>query len=87
MGGVIPTRRWLAFATIMCRQAASDPGTQDRQHYSDRVEERSEFRPQTVAEANLLSISGELRLSISGILYVGGGSGSEDARFEGEISQ
>ena len=36
-----------------------DTGTQDRQHYSDSVEERSKFRPQTVAAANILSISGE----------------------------
>jgi len=36
---------------------ASDTGPQDRQHYSDDVEERSKLRPTTVATASSLSIA------------------------------
>jgi len=46
------------------------------------VEERSEFRPQTVASS--LSISEEEAFSVPGALSGGGRSGSGDARFEGE---
>ena len=65
----------------------SHPGTEDCRHHFNHLEERSEFRPPTVASASSLSISGEAGLSISGVLSAGGRSGSGDARFEGSISQ
>ena len=48
------------------------------------MEERSGFRPATVASASSLSLSGERSFPSLGILSGGGRSGSGDARFEGE---
>src|ERR1035437_8782993 len=63
------------------------PGTEDCRHHFNHVEERSEFRRQTVASASSLSLSGEEGFPSSGILCDGGQSGSGDARFERSISQ
>ena len=51
------------------------------------VEERSEFRPQTVAATSSLSIAEKQAFPSHEFFFGGGWSGSEDARFEGSISQ
>ena len=63
---------------------ASHPGTENRRHYFNHLEERSGFRRQTITSASSLSISEESGFSISGDSLGGGRSGSGDARFEGE---
>ena len=64
----------------------SHPGTEDCRHHFNHVEERSEFRPQTVAATSSLSIAEE-EPSIPRVPSARGGSISRDARFEGSISQ
>ena len=86
---------WPSAGLLCCfgcqRDAADDgpshAGTEDCRHHFNHVEERSEFRPETVASASSLSISEEEAFPSSGILSGGGRSGSGDARFEGSISQ
>src|SRR4029077_19043835 len=55
-------------AGLLCRSGCqrhtaddgpAHPGQEDCRHHFDHVEERSEFRPQTVASASSLSLSGE----------------------------
>src|SRR5207253_137158 len=64
----------------------SHPGTKDCRHHSNHVEERSEFRPPTVAATSSLSIAEE-EPSIPRVPSASGRSVSRDARFEGSISQ
>ena len=45
----------------------SHPGTEDCHHHFNHVEERSEFRPQTIASASSLSISGEQAFPSRGV--------------------
>jgi len=86
---------WAALRFLFCsgreRDAADDgashPGTKDGRHYIDHLEERSEFRRQTIESANSLSVSQNEAFPSPTIFSGGGQSGSRDARFEGSISQ
>jgi len=94
-GGHLGHRTPRAAAGFLCcpggeRDAAqhgsSHPGTEDCRHHFNHVEERSEFRPQTVAATSSLSIAEEAP-SIRRVSSASGRSVSRDARFEGSISQ
>src|SRR6185503_7071322 len=94
-GGYLRHRTPRAVAGFLCcpggeRDAAqhgpSHPNPEDCRHRFNHVEERSEFRPQTVAATSSLSIAEEAP-SIRRVPSAGGRSISRDARFEGSISQ
>ena len=53
------------------RHGPSYPGPEDCRHHFNHVEERGEFRPQTVASASSLSISGEEGFPFRGFSPVG----------------
>ncbi|MBZ5572108.1 MAG: transposase [Acidobacteriia bacterium] len=83
---------WTTLRFLCCSSGEGDtaddgpsyPGTENGRDHFNHLEERSGFRPQTIASASSLSLSGEAAFPSLGIVSGGGWSGSGDARFEGE---
>ena len=91
-GGHLRHRTPRAAAGFLCcpggegdadQHGSSHPGTQDCRHHFNHVEERSEFRSQTVAATSSLSIAEEAP-SIRRVPSASGPSVSRDARFRGK---